>query len=165
MSSSSQAPQPAKAKKAIGHHQHNKGYGGVNPASVKQLVYSATFSFDSCAEQSHKDKSPDNQLLKPEAKDSWAHYDSYESQVPPPCSDCSWVLKAQQIQQRGIKRWMDGLLFNWWFDRSSILEVNNRQTWLLSLKWIQACYTYSKSNPWIKILNQKKILNQEQLSN
>ena len=70
VSSSSQSPQPAKAKKAIGHHQHNKGYGGVNPASVKQLVYSATFSFDSCAEQSHKDKSPDNQLLKPEAKDS-----------------------------------------------------------------------------------------------
>ena len=70
MSSSSQSPQPTKAKKAIGYHQHNKGYGGVNPASVKQLVYFATFSFDICVEQSHKDKSLDNQLLKPEAKDS-----------------------------------------------------------------------------------------------
>ena len=41
----------------------------MNPASGKQLVSSATFSFDSCAEQSHKDKSPDSQLLKPEAED------------------------------------------------------------------------------------------------
>ena len=43
----------------VSHRQKNKCYGGAgDPDSVKQLVYSATCSFNGCAERSHKDKSP-----------------------------------------------------------------------------------------------------------
>ena len=53
------------------------------PVRIKQLVYSATWSSNSCAEQSHKDKSPKNQLLEREApKDSPTPYESRNRRQP-----------------------------------------------------------------------------------
>ena len=54
MSISSQALRPAKMEETVSHHQNNRCHGGRNLDSAKQLVYFANFSFNGCAEQSHK---------------------------------------------------------------------------------------------------------------
>ena len=59
---------------------HETGSGG-DLASAKQLLYSATCSFASCAEQSHKDREPQSgqpAVELPEAKDRPTHYESSE---------------------------------------------------------------------------------------
>ena len=53
---SSEALQPAKTNESVSNHQNNICLGGWDLASAKQLVYSATSSFNSCGEQSHKDR-------------------------------------------------------------------------------------------------------------
>ena len=47
---------PAKAEEIFSYHQNNRCKGCGDLASAKQLVYSATCSFNSCAEQSRKDR-------------------------------------------------------------------------------------------------------------
>ena len=53
MDSSSQAFRPAKTEETVSHHQKNRCYGGGDLASARQLVYSASCSFNCCAEQGH----------------------------------------------------------------------------------------------------------------
>ena len=62
MDSSSQAFRPAKTEETVSHHQKNRCYGGGDLASARQLVYSASCSFNCCAEQGHSVR--DNQLWR-----------------------------------------------------------------------------------------------------